>query len=57
MLLQGVLADYRAAQALAQAEAEAIAQHRQQVLTRMVQGAKVQYIATEVRSIVCLSDL
>lgn len=42
--MQGVLADYRAAQALAEAESQAVAQHRQQVLTRMVEGAKVQHV-------------
>uniref|UniRef100_A0A7S3GW90 Phosducin domain-containing protein n=1 Tax=Spumella elongata TaxID=89044 RepID=A0A7S3GW90_9STRA len=45
--VKGVLADYRAAQAMAEAEAQAIALHRQQVLTRMTQGAKVQYVAEE----------
>jgi len=47
IISQGVLADYRAAQAMAEAEAQAIALHRQQVLTRMTQGAKVQYVAEE----------
>jgi len=50
---QGVLADYRAAQALAEAESQAVAQHRQQVLTRMVEGAKVQHVE-QVKSPVCV---
>lgn len=33
---------------MAEAEAQAIALHRQQVLTRMTQGAKVQHLAEEV---------
>lgn len=46
-----MLADYRAAQALAEAESVAVAQHRQQVLTRMVQGARVQAVPEEVRTV------
>lgn len=33
---------------MAEAEAQAIALHRQQVLTRMTQGAKVQHLAEKV---------
>ncbi len=51
---QGVLADYRAAQAMAEAEAQAIALYRQQVLTRMTQGAKVQYVAEEASYFYCV---
>ena len=50
IIVQGVLADYRAAQALAEAESQAIAKHRQQVLTRMVEGAKVQYVQEVMRT-------
>jgi hypothetical protein len=43
--LQGVLADYKAAQAMAEAEAQAEALARQQIITRMVEGAKVKTVA------------
>ena len=41
------MADYKAAQALAQAEGQAEALYRQQVLTRMAEGAKVKTVADQ----------
>ncbi len=40
-LFQGVLADYKANQALKEAERQAKIQEREAILTRMVQGARI----------------
>jgi hypothetical protein len=48
LFFQGVLADYKAAQALAQAQSQADHLYRQQVLTRMAEGAKAAPVIQQV---------